>query len=162
MTRWHGWLQDWNANRGRPETQVTLVLFRLAHSAQRTPPPIRRVVTALYRVWSLNGQGIDLPPQVCAGPSLQIHHGIALVVHGSVRLGANVILRQSTTLGQRRPGGGAPEIGDDVEIGAHVLVLGPIVVGASAVVAAGATVLADVPPGATVITKTETAIRVRT
>jgi serine O-acetyltransferase len=42
-------------------------------------------------------------------------------------------------------------IGDNVAIGAHAVVLGPVRIGDGATVGAGAIVTRDVPPGTTVV-----------
>jgi serine O-acetyltransferase len=49
------------------------------------------------------------------------------------------------TLGDRRPFGGQPVLGDDVTVGAGACVLGPITIGDRVLVAANAVVLDDVP-----------------
>jgi acetyltransferase-like isoleucine patch superfamily enzyme len=41
-------------------------------------------------------------------------------------------------------------VGDDVAIGAHAIVLGPVRIGPGAIIGAGAVVTRDVPPGTTV------------
>jgi serine O-acetyltransferase len=85
------------------------------------------------------------------GPGLRIHHFGAVVVHPDARIGARCTLRQGVTVGERRDGGGAPVIGDDVTLGAHAHVLGAIQIGDGARIGAMALVIEDVPAGATVV-----------
>jgi serine acetyltransferase len=43
--------------------------------------------------------------------------------------------------------GGAPVLRDGVEVGAHAVIIGPVTVGANAIIGAAAVVTKDVPPG---------------
>ena len=111
-------------------------------------------VLVAYRVlveWML---GVELPAQVVAGPGLRIRHGQGLVVNTGTVLGANVMLRHNVTIGNIRRGPGdttaCPVIGDDVELGAGAVVVGPITVGRGALIGANAVVSHDVPEGAVV------------
>lgn len=111
-------------------------------------------VTKLPALWltdlTLVLSGAELQPTAQVGAGLVLKHTTGLVVGGDVVAGSNLTLHQNVTLGDRHPGGGQPKIGDDVLIGANACVLGPITIGSRAVVAAGALVLEDVPPGAVV------------
>lgn len=109
-----------------------------------------RVYWPLYRfVETLTG--ISLDKGVAVGPGLRIHHFGGIVVHEQARIGANCTLRHGVTIGDRRPGGPAPVIEDDVELGAYAQVLGGIRVGRGARVGALSVVLKDVPEGATAV-----------
>lgn len=144
--------QDWVVNRGDLRIQLALVLFRVASLLRepRTAPPraIATPVGMAYRVivqWVL---GIDLPWRTRVGRRLRVFHGYGLVVNDEAVIGEDVILRHGVTLGHCRPGGGSPTIGDDVEIGAGVTILGPVRIGNGARIAAGSVVVDDVEPGA--------------
>lgn len=109
----------------------------------------------LYRViieWILC---IELPWNTQIGPGLRLFHGMGLVVNDRTVIGRNVVLRHTTTIGVKEtlPFGtqAAPIIGDNVDIGAHVIILGPITVGNGACIGAGSVVVKDVPAGATVV-----------
>jgi serine acetyltransferase len=64
------------------------------------------------------------------------------------------MLRHNVTIGNIRRGPGdttaCPVIGDGVEFGAGAVVVGPVSVGAGALIGANAVVSHDVAPGATV------------
>ncbi|MDX2016947.1 MAG: serine acetyltransferase [Planctomycetota bacterium] len=108
----------------------------------------------LYRViaeWIL---GIELHWSLDVGPRLRIFHGYGLVVNPASRIGADCVLRHTTTLGLKETAdqepGGAPVLGDRVDVGPHVVILGPVRIGDGAVIGAGAVVTRDVAPGAVV------------
>jgi thymidylate kinase len=84
--------------------------------------------------------------------STSLPHPYGIVVHSKTVVGERVTLMQQVTLGGKSAEqNAAPEIGDDVYIGAGAKVLGGIRVGAGAVIGANAVVTRDVPPGATVV-----------
>ena len=149
--------EDWAANPANPKIQLSLLAFRVAQRAHHAPRwllPLAVLYLVIYRIaveWLL---GIELHPSLEIGPRLRIFHGYALVVNPPSRIGADCILRHSTTLGlstraDDRPGG-APVIGDRVEIGPHVLILGGVSVGDDAMIGGGSVVTRDVPAGAVV------------
>jgi serine acetyltransferase len=76
-------------------------------------------------------------------------------VNGEARLGARCLLRANSTLGNvvdddGRPGP-SPVVGDDVELGIGVIVIGGVTIGDGARVGAGAVVIRDVPAGAVAV-----------
>ncbi|WP_281451841.1 serine O-acetyltransferase [Paenarthrobacter nitroguajacolicus] len=106
---------------------------------------------AFYRALSLYVIGFDIPTSVVVGEGLVIHHGIGLVVNDRAVIGRNVTLRHNTTIGAVSVQEAAPQLGDNVDVGANVVVLGPVVIGPGAVLGAGSVVVRDVPAGATVV-----------
>lgn len=148
---------DWDANRGNPKGQLVLALFRLAQCVRAWPEPwwlLGAPYLAFYRVaveWVL---GIELRYKTSVGPALRLFHGQALVVHEGTVIGAQVTLRQSTTIGGKTLADGTasacPVIGDGVDVGANAVILGAVRVGDGAVIGAGSVVVKDVPAGAVV------------
>ena len=98
--------------------------------------PIRLAYKLIVQ-WCL---GVDLPDQVKLGKGCRLYHGVGIVVHKDVQLGDNVTLRHGTTIGERTPGGGVPRIGNNVDIGAHVLILGDVNIGDNVKLGAGCVV----------------------
>jgi serine O-acetyltransferase/putative colanic acid biosynthesis acetyltransferase WcaB len=152
--------RDVAANRSDPKGLLLVVAYRLASTARTfgQKSPVHRIavvpVLLAYRLvveWTL---GVELPPQVQAGPGLRIRHGQGLVVNTGVVLGADVMLRHNVTIGNIRRGPGdttaCPVVGDGVEFGAGAVAVGPITIGAGALIGANAVVTRDVPAGATV------------
>jgi serine O-acetyltransferase len=96
-------------------------------------------------------QGYDIRLSLSAdiGPGLFIGHfaGINLV---NCRLGAHCSIGQETTIGDARQSAG-PQIGDNVWIGSHSNIVGPLKIGDGATIAVGAAVSTDVPPKALMI-----------
>lgn len=96
--------------------------------------------------------GIDIHPAAKIGKGLMIDHAHSIVIGETARVGDNVSMLHSVTLG----GTGKeddirhPSIGDGVLIGAGAKVLGNISIGNCSRIAAGSVVLHDVPAKKTV------------
>ncbi len=97
--------------------------------------------------------GIEIHPGARIGRRLFIDHGMGVVIGQTAEIGDDVLIYHGVTLGglSDRPGKRHPTIGDHVVIGAGAQVLGPIRVGSGARVGSNAVVVAEVPPGATVV-----------
>jgi serine O-acetyltransferase len=97
--------------------------------------------------------GIEIHPGATIGRRFVIDHGMSIVIGETAEIGDDVMLYQGVTLGgtslehRKRH----PTIGDRVVVGAGAKVLGAVMVGSDARVGAGAIVVKDVPPGATVV-----------
>jgi putative colanic acid biosynthesis acetyltransferase WcaB len=152
-------LQDWAANAGSAKSQVILAAFRQANrwleGRSALPQPLRKLGVVGYKVLTTWILGVELPPETAIGPALVIKHPQAIVVNGQTRIGARCMLRASTTLGNVVDRHGAetasPVIGDDVELGVGVIVVGPVTIGHGARVGAGSVVVKDVPAGAVAV-----------
>lgn len=146
--------EDLCANRGHWRSLLFVLLLRTAQRCRGSRGLLRigsYPTALLYRLVSELLLSIDFPVQTRVGPGLKVRHGFGLVVHRRSLIGRNVVLRHGVTIGVRHTGDDfAPEIGDFVEIGAHAVLLGAIMIGEGAVIAAGAVVLNDVPAGAVV------------
>lgn len=145
--------QDWSANRGNPKGRMVMMLFRLAHllRSSRVSFILFLPYFLLYRIgveWLLC---IELPWKTRIGPSFRIDHGQALVINDGTIFGNGCTVRNSTTIGNKRAKGGgftaAPHFGDRVDIGAHAVIIGPVLIGDDVAIGAGAIVLHDVPSG---------------
>lgn len=140
-------LQDWSANSGSPKGRFVLVFFRACQLIRRWPdglwilgsPALAAYVLLVH--WVL---GIELDYKTAVGPGLILRHGVGLVVHRNAVIGAGCMLRQGVTIGERRNDGRCPVLEDRVEIGANAVLLGPVRIGESSVIGAGAIVLHDV------------------
>ena len=100
----------------------------------------------LFIEWVL---GIELPRKLTAGKGLIIYHGQSLIVNQGVIIGDNCILRNSVTIGHKKLVDGSfskcPRIGNNVDIGANVCIIGDIKIGDNVIIGAGAVVVKDIP-----------------
>lgn len=161
-------LQDWEANNeASSKSRFILLMFRSAQILRRLPAPFSlfsdfyRVLYNLIVEWIL---GVELPWDTQVGANLKLLHGQALVVNHETIIGANCTLRHATTIGNKKLADGSssrsPKIGNNVEIGSNVVILGPITVGHNAVIGAGSVVVKDVPEGAVVVGNPARVIRI--
>lgn len=97
--------------------------------------------------------GIEIHPGATIGRRLFIDHGHGVVIGETAEIGDDVTIYQGVTLGGtgKDTGKRHPTIGNNVMIGAGAKVLGPFKVGDNSRIAAGAVVLAEVPPDSTAV-----------
>lgn len=160
--------QDWQANKdSSSKTRLALVLLRSAQIIGTLPRSLRifaKIYCNFYTLiveWIL---GIELPWDVKVGKNLQLLHGVALVVNHHSIIGSNCTLRHCTTIGNKKLADGSysgcPQIGDNVNIGSNVVIIGAIKIGDNAVIGAGSVVVKDVPENAVVVGNPARVIRI--
>lgn len=91
-----------------------------------------------------------IPYTVEMGKGVNIAHGVGIVIHQNVKVGANTLIYQNVTLGGRN-GKGGPVIGENCIIGSGACVLGEIKIGNNVKIGANAVVVKDVPDNCTVV-----------
>lgn len=149
--------QDWSANRQNFKAQWVLFCFRLLQAFNRFT--LTKIIFfpyfMLYRFsieWVL---GIELPRKLTIGKGLSLYHGQALVVNKNTVIGAHCVLRNSTTIGHKKLADGtfsrSPRIGNYVDIGANVCIIGDITIGDNVIIGAGAVVTKDIPANSIVV-----------
>lgn len=74
------------------------------------------------------------------------HRGLGVVINPGVVIGNRVKIGCNVVIGGRNGITEVPIIEDDVQIGAGAIIIGPVRVGARAIIGAGAIVVKDVPP----------------
>jgi len=142
--------QDWSINKGNTKGRIVALCFRVANFAHNKGIILKILFIPyliFYKIvfeWIL---GIELPYNTSIGSGLQIYHLQAIVINRMSVIGENFILRHSTTIGNRGVDGKCPIIGNNVEVGAHVCILGGIVIGDDVKIGAGSIVLKDLPSG---------------
>jgi putative colanic acid biosynthesis acetyltransferase WcaB len=149
--------QDWAANKGNLKGRLVMVLFRLARPASINT--LFRIIwlpyLAFYKVFVEWILCIELPHWTTVGPGLVLGHGQALVVNGCSIIGKNCFIRHCTTLGNIRKAdgsySGSPIIGDNVEIGSNVCIIGEVRVGNNVKIGAGSVVVKDIPDNSIVV-----------
>lgn len=145
--------QDKNENKyNATKGKYVVILFRLAQLIQKNKS--LSILLFWYPLfykffvhWLLC---VEIYPESNIGPGLQLMHVHSLVIHPNTIIGRNCTLRQSTTIGVRLKLNGhtalsTPIIGNNVDIGAHSVLLGPIKIGDNVTIGAGAIVIVSVP-----------------
>ncbi|RWY48107.1 serine acetyltransferase [Mucilaginibacter gilvus] len=149
--------QDWSTNKGYFKGQLVLLLFRSA-----TLVKSNIILTVLfcwyllfYRFFVEWVLGVELSWNLTAGKGLQLFHGQALIVNGNTIIGENCILRHSTTIGNKGETEfsrlDSPIIGNNVNIGANVCILGHITIGDNVKIGAGSIITKDIPSNCIVV-----------
>lgn len=97
--------------------------------------------------------GVEIHPGAMIGRSVFIDHGMGVVIGETAIVGDNVTIFHGVTLGGsgKHRGKRHPTVGSKVIIGAHAQIIGPVVIGESVKVGAGAVVVTDIPPHSTVV-----------
>ena len=127
-----------------------LMLHRLSSALLRLEVPVApRLLSQLGR-WLT---GIEIHPGAEIASPCLIDHGMGVVIGETAKLGKRCHLHQGVTLGgtstmrkQRHP-----MFGDDVLVGAGASIIGAVQIGNGAKIGAGAVVVSNVPPYATVV-----------
>lgn len=149
--------QDWKENEGHLKGRVVLVLFRLAKFFRSNPVlfVLFSWYLVLYRIiieWVLN---IEINWHVKVGKGFKLSRGHGSVVASTTEFGNNCTLRHLTTIGHKiLPDGTfsrSPKIGNSVDIGSGVTIIGPIEIGDNVIIGAGAVVTKSVPPNSVVV-----------
>ncbi len=105
---------------------------------------------SFFARWLTN---VDIHPGASIGARFFIDHGAGVVIGETAEIGNDVTLYHGVTLGGTSWAEGKrhPTLGNEVVVGAGAKILGPIVIGDRARIAANSVVIEAVPPGATVV-----------
>lgn len=125
----------------RTDPFILLLIFRLRRIVLRLRIPL---VNRLLRLCQIAFGGIEIGNEVSLGAGVYFIHSVGTVVGGTAHVGKRVRFMGNNTVGTARDNG-YPTIEDDVEVGCGARILGPVRVGARAVIGANAVVLSDVP-----------------
>jgi len=149
--------QDWNCNKGNTKGRIVMLLFRLANCGIHnrliffiTLP--HRIFYKFFVEWVL---GIGLPWNTRIGRNCQLYHGQALVISCDVIIGENCTLRHCTTIGNKQLKDGqfsmGPVIGNHVDIGSNVCIIGDIKIGDRIKIGSGSVVIKDIEDDSTAV-----------
>ena len=97
----------------------------------------------------------DIPASTCLG------HAIGIVIRRGTIIGENCLIHQNVTIGQKNDEEVQIRIGNNVNIGAHAIIVGGVSIGDNSIIGAGAFVDKDIPPNSIVISKHELIIKSR-
>ncbi|MXV15794.1 serine acetyltransferase [Pedobacter sp. HMF7056] len=149
-------VQDWRVNRGNTKGRLLLLLFRTANfcSTRRAYYYLGFPYLLFYRVLVEWFFSVEIPWNVKIGKNLSLFHAQALVMAADVVIGENCTLRQSTTIGNKQLRNGlvssSPVIGNHVDIGSNVCIIGSITVGDYVNIGCGTVVVRNVSAHSTV------------
>lgn len=103
--------------------------------------------------WAKFRTGIEIHPAAKIAAGVFIDHGAGVVIGETAEVGEGTVIYQGVTLGGtgKQSGKRHPTIGKNVTISCGAKVLGGFTVGDGAKIGAGAVVLSEVPPYATVV-----------
>ncbi|MGH7213839.1 MAG: serine O-acetyltransferase [Tepidisphaeraceae bacterium] len=150
---WALWREDYITHERSLTSQGfwAIALHRFGNWRMGVPKLLRPPFTIVYRVlykWVEWTCGISLAYTVKVGRRVRIWHHSGMIL-GAREIGDDVHIRQNTTFGVARRGDPfwkKPIIEPRCDIGAGVVIAGPVVIGHDSVIGANAVVLKDVPP----------------
>lgn len=121
---------------------------------------IARIISQTTRFFT----GIEIHPGAKIEGGVFIDHGMGVVIGETAEVHKGVVIYQGVTLGGtgKERGKRHPTVMENVMISAGAKVLGNIVIGEGAKIGAGAVVLKEVPPYATVVGIPGRIVRIRT
>ena len=126
---------------------------------------VARIISQTIRFFT----GVEIHPGATIGKNLFIDHGMGVVIGETSVIGDNVTIYHAVTLGGISPSIDSdlqrnekrhPTIGNDVVIGSGAQIIGPVLVGNCARIAANAVVVNNVPENATMVGIPAKAVRV--
>ena len=95
---------------------------------------------------------IEINPGAQIGRRLFIDHGNGVVIGETARIGDDCLIYHGVTLGGTASEGCRhPHLGNNVLVGAHAQLIGPIVIGDNVKIGTQALVMADVPANTTLV-----------
>jgi len=123
-----------------------MVMTRIRETCRRFRIP---AINRSLRFVQMTLYGVEIGKDVEFGEGVSFVHSLGTVVGGTSRIGNNVRFMGNNTIGTASDNG-CPVIEDGVTVGCGARVLGPIRVGAGAIIGANSVVIHDVPAGAVV------------
>lgn len=78
---------------------------------------------------------------------LRLPHYGGIIINGNVKIGKNCSIRPFTVIGNKKDGDNSsvPIIGNNVEIGCNVSIIGKVKIGDNVSIGAGSVVITDIP-----------------
>ncbi|MEO6915942.1 MAG: hypothetical protein ABI151_10085 [Chitinophagaceae bacterium] len=141
--------QDWKINKNNSKGRIVLVLFRMANfcSKKRGYFYLGLPYLIFYKFFVEWVLAIEIPFRTTIGKNFSLFHGQALVIHENTVFGENCVVRQSTTIGNKQLKNGyssSPVIGNFVDIGSNVCIIGDIVIKDNVMIGCGTVVTKSV------------------
>ena len=135
-----------------------VVAYRIAHfcSVWRKKNILNNLwaapVLVLYRLITECLFGYEIQAAASIGRRLTIHHGYGVVINKHVVAGDDLTLRHGVTIGNLGDKDlSCPVIGNGVELGANVTLLGDVAIGDNVTIGAGSVVVDSIPDNTLVV-----------
>ncbi len=102
--------------------------------------------------WYTPGEHTFMPCCPSVGGGIYLAHPYATILNAK-SIGKNFTVRQCTTIGNKKDGRNdlVPVIGDNVNVGANVVIIGDITIGNNVIIGAGSVVTHDIPDNSIVV-----------
>jgi putative colanic acid biosynthesis acetyltransferase WcaB len=148
--------QDWKVNKNNTRGRILLIFFRIANfcSARKIYFYLGLPYLFFYKFFIQWVFVLEMPWRLKVGKNLSIHHGQVLIINNKVVIGENCTLRQGTTIGIKTLKNGrasaAPVLGNNVDVGCNVCIIGDIKIDDNVKIGAGSIVTKDIPSNAIV------------
>jgi len=157
--------QDWENNKGNFKSRIIMLLFRISSLIYHYR--ILRFIFFWYLLlykfaigWLMN---IGINPSAVIGRGLRIQYGFGTVIGSNTVIGKNCNVRQLTNISAKMKENGsysrAPHIGDDVDIGINVVILGEVNIGNNVTIGAGSVITKDVEDNSVMVGSTATILK---
>tara|TARA_B110000879_G_scaffold143516_1_gene186557 strand:- start:1048 stop:1494 length:447 start_codon:yes stop_codon:yes gene_type:complete len=130
-----------------------VMFYRISNMIYRSSPwtlflfPIR----VIYKILLNYIMGIEIPDTLVIGKNLRIFHGQGIVIHQGCKLGDNLTLRHNVTIGNSVSNGKCPVLGNNINIGCGVVIIGDIEIKDNVNIGANTLVNKSVPENSTVV-----------
>ena len=151
-------LEDIRANSWSLRPCCMVMAYRVAHfcSVWRKKNVLNNLwaspVLVMYRLITECIFGYEIQAAATIGRRFTIHHGYGVVINKRVVAGDDFTLRHGVTIGNLGANDLAcPTIGNGVELGANVTLLGDVVIGHNVTIGAGSVVVDSVPDNTLVV-----------
>jgi putative colanic acid biosynthesis acetyltransferase WcaB len=141
-----GIFQDWDANKNNPKGRLVMILYRFAFliKSKKVLFILLFIYLIFYRFFVEWVLSIEIPWNVRIGSKTKLYHGQGTVIHPETIIGDNCTIRQNTTIGNKN-NGASPVLGNNVDIGANVCIIGEIEIGNNVTIGAGSVVVKSIP-----------------
>ncbi len=153
----HNIFQDWAINKSNIKGRLVLMAFRVAHWATLNKLLFILLLpySVLYRLWVEWFLCIEIPFKTTLGKNTRLYHGHATVINDGCIIGNNCVIRHCTTIGNKQINentfSSCPIIGNNVDIGANVCIIGPVKIGNNVTIGAGSVIVKDIPNDCVVV-----------
>ncbi|RZL58049.1 MAG: serine acetyltransferase [Pedobacter sp.] len=142
--------QDWRANAKNPSGRIIMLCFRVAKwtRSSLTLTILFFWYFVIYKACIEWLTGVEISLRATLGRGLRLESGRGTMIDNETVIGVNCTIRQLTTIGRKKlidnTFSSPPVIGDRVDIGVNVTVIGNIDIGNNVVLGAGTVITKSV------------------